>query len=90
MYKIAIFFRKTAHPNIFRKLILNALKADFDKYLICTAFFQEPSYIGGSFSTSQEIISALNQSPLNLRKNIDFFGIYNHYGKNHMIYFVSI
>lgn len=77
--KIIIFFRKDENPNVFRELILEALNADFGKYIICSAFFQEPQDIGGSFSTSKALLNELSNN--NQNKEIDIFGIYNHYGK---------
>lgn len=69
MYKFAIFLRKDAQPNFFRKIILSTLKnSSFDKYVLCSAFFQE-----NKFSTSSEIISAVNSTRT---VNIDIYGLY--------------
>lgn len=81
MYKIIIFFRKTARPNIFRKLIKSSLRCDFEKYLICSAFFQEPEFIRGYFSTSEEVADSLAYSSRKNTKEVDVFGAYNIYGK---------
>lgn len=69
MYKFAIFLRKDAQPNFFRKIILSTLNnSSFDKYVLCSAFFQE-----NKFSTSSEIISAVNSTRT---VNIDIYGLY--------------
>ena len=69
MYKFAIFLRKDAQPNFFRNIILSTLNNSyFDKYVLCSAFFQE-----NKFSTSSEIISALNSTRT---VNIDIYGLY--------------
>lgn len=79
MYKVAIFFRKTAKPNIFRELILNALSENYSEYLICSAFFQEPyqyknNKMSGKFSTSKDMLSNLTS---NCNKNINIYGLYS-------------
>lgn len=79
MYKIAIFFRKTAKPNIFREIILNSLSSDFDEYCICSAFFQEPykyssGRASGKFSTSQDMLNSLS---LKNNKHIKIYGLYS-------------
>lgn len=78
-YKIAIFLRVKQKPNFFRNLILNSLAQDFDNYVVCSAFFQEP-YIQnngkkiGKFSTSQEILNYLARNTNH--KEINVFGLY--------------
>lgn len=86
MYKVAIFFRKTAKPNIFRELILKALSENYSEYLICSAFFQEPyqysnNRMSGQFSTSQDMINNLT---INVDKSINIYGLYSshQYGSN--------
>lgn len=78
--KIAIVFRKNALPNLFREIILSSLQHDFDDYLICHAFFQEPyvsnkRQIKGGFSTSNDVINALQTSTYS--KNISIYGLYS-------------
>ncbi|BBF10964.1 TPA: phospholipase D-like domain-containing protein [Haemophilus influenzae] len=69
MYKFAIFLRKDAQPNFFRNIILSTLNNNyFDKYVLCSAFFQE-----NKFSTSSEVISAVNSTRT---VNIDIYGLY--------------
>lgn len=69
MYKFAIFLRKDAQPNFFRNIILSTLNNSyFDKYVLCSAFFQE-----NKFSTSSEVISAVNSTRT---VNIDIYGLY--------------
>ncbi|QPB43089.1 phospholipase D-like domain-containing protein [Rodentibacter haemolyticus] len=69
MYKLAIFLRKDAKPNFFRNVILSSLgNSDFDKYILCSAFFQE-----NKFSTSSEIINTVN---LKRKLEIDIYGLY--------------
>ena len=77
MYKVAIFFRKTAKPNIFRELILKALSENYSEYLICSAFFQEPyknNKWSGNFSTSGDMLTNLTS---NCNKNINIYGLYS-------------
>lgn len=79
MYKVAIFFRKTAKPNIFRELILKALSENYSEYLICSAFFQEPYQYknnkwSGNFSTSNDMLSNLT---CNCAKKINVYGLYS-------------
>lgn len=79
MYKVAIFFRKTAKPNIFRELILKALSENYSEYLICSAFFQEPYQYknnkwSGNFSTSKDMLSKLT---CNCDKEISIYGLYS-------------
>lgn len=79
MHKIAIFFRRTAKPNIFREIILNSLSSDFDEYCICSAFFQEPYKYkngrwSGTFSTSLDMINFLTAQN---HKTIKIYGIYS-------------
>lgn len=69
MYKFAIFLRKDAQPNFFRNIILSTLNNNyFDKYVLCSAFFQQ-----NKFSTSSEVISAVNSTRT---VNIDIYGLY--------------
>ena len=69
MYKFAIFLIKDAQPNFFRNIILSTLNNNyFDKYVLCSAFFQE-----NKFSTSSEVISAVNSTRT---VNIDIYGLY--------------
>ena len=76
MYKIAIFFRKTATPNLFRDLIIKSLASDFDSYVACSAFFQETPNTKQPFSTSSELIGALSQRKPTKTAHIDAYGIY--------------
>ncbi|HHF0494617.1 TPA: phospholipase D-like domain-containing protein [Haemophilus influenzae] len=63
------FLRKDAQPNFFRNIILSTLNNNyFDKYVLCSAFFQE-----NKFSTSSEVISAVNSTRT---VNIDIYGLY--------------
>lgn len=65
-----LFFQERMHNRIFfRNIILSTLNNSyFDKYVLCSAFFQE-----NKFSTSSEIISALNSTRT---VNIDIYGLY--------------
>lgn len=80
MKKIAIFFRGKKTPNIFRRVILKAFEEAFDKYTVCSAFFQHP-YINknnktiGKFSTSNEILLALFKGRC-YKKDINIYGLY--------------
>lgn len=58
------------HNRIFfRNIILSTLNNNyFDKYVLCSAFFQE-----NKFSTSSEVISAVNSTRT---VNIDIYGLY--------------
>lgn len=69
MYKFAIFFKKGCTTEFFRNIILSTLNNNyFDKYVLCSAFFQE-----NKFSTSSEVISAVNSTRT---VNIDIYGLY--------------
>lgn len=91
MKKVAIFFRNKKFPNIFREVILNSLESEFDKYTICSAFFQHPykskkNKIIGKFSTSQEILSSLSKGKC-YKKEISIYGLYesNNWPKQYML-----
>lgn len=84
MQKIAIFLRKSAAENNFRKVLLAAFKEQsFIHTTICSGFFQER----GKYFSSNCFINNMPMYPCN--RVVDVVGVYNGIWKNDFNQFVQ-